>query len=863
MNLKRLFLLAIVAMACGVASAAPDYKDSNLPIEKRVEDLLKRMTLEEKADYVSGMRSAGVRGETWDGTPGNERLGIRPFKIYHGPYGIGSHRYAKKNGVYYPSSINMATSWDRALVEEITTSMGSELKASGGQSSAGPAMNIIRDLRSGRSMEYFTEDPYLNGEIAAAYTKGVQKEHNFAIMKHFLCNNQEFERFYLNVNVSERALREIYLPGYKACVDAGVRAVMTGYNSTNGIHNSAQKHQIQEILKDEWGFEGVVMTDWAGSAETLESMVNAGLDLEMPRPNRYKVSSIVEAVKSGKIKESQIDDMLRRILYLTFWCGVMDREPVIDPSKIATAEAKAVARKGAEQSIVLLKNEAAALPVDRKAVKRIAVIGPNGEYGAHFRDGQKTYQMLQGGGSASIVPAAGDLITPYAGIKRAAGEGIEVLFEPGCYGENGCGIIPSKYLTTLSGEQGLDAEYYANTTLSGKAQKKVDKKLSFWWHKTPVIIEEGSTSNKSSRDFSVKWSGKLTAPVTREYKFELSVMGEAQLYIDGKLIAEHESKHASLRSHIVACQLTAAEHDIEVRYKNVRSKDHLSLSWDYENDEYLQRALEVARTADVVVMTMGTSGMLETESTDRAAKLDKSDCLALSSCQERLINEVAKVNKRVAVVTYTAGVVCEAWRDAVPSIIYAGFPGQEGATALGSIIFGDVNPSGHLTVSIPKSSTQFPESWHTLSRDITYDEGIFVGYRYFDRYNKQPAFAFGHGLSYTTFDYGTLKVKKSGDKFIASLPVTNSGKVAGREVVQLYIGDIESSLPRPAKELKGFEKIALEAGESRVVSFTIDESALSYFDDTKNKWVAEKGRFRVMVGSSSADIRSTAEFDLK
>ncbi len=861
-TMKRKILAATLALfICSATIAKPIYQDASAPIEKRVEDLLQKMTLEEKADYISGMRIGGHSKNVWDGPKGNARLGIVPLKIYHGPYGISASRYTKKNGTYYPSSINMATTWDRDLVQEVTTSLSRELTAGGGQSSAGPAMNIIRDLRSGRSMEYFTEDPYLNGEIAAAYTMGVQSQKNFAIMKHFICNNQEQYRNSIDVTVGERALREIYLPGYKRCVEAGIMGVMTGYNTVNDTHNSAYKHLINDILKDEWGFKGVVMTDWAGSAKSTKAMVDAGLDLEMPRPTRYKKETLLAAIKKGEIKESQIDDKLRRILYLTFWSGVMDKAPSINPDGIATTESVELARRAAEQSLVLLQNENGVLPFDRSKVKKVAVIGPNGEYGAHFKEGQHSYQMLQGGGSASIVPPKGKLITPFVGIKNSAKD-IEVNFEPGCYGEHGCTMIPTKYLTTKSGESGLDAEYYNNGKFTGKPTVKIDKSISFIWHKSPTILEEGSSAGQPSKEFSIKWSGKIKAPATRDYSILLSVIGDAKLYINNKLVIEHSAKQNSIQYSVKKLHLAKGEYDIEVRYNNARGRDQLKLMWDYGNDEYLARAIELARNSDVVVMPVGTSGHLETESTDRALKLDKSDPLALSACQERLIQEVAKVNKNVVVVTYTAGVVCEEWRDKVASIIYAGFPGQEGANALGRIIFGDVNPSGRLSVSIPKSTTQFPKSWYSFDESVSYDEGIFIGYRYFDKFKLQPSFPFGHGLSYTTFDYSGIKAKRSGSDVNVSVNVKNSGKVSGKEVVQLYVKDVKCSEERPAKELKEFAKIELAPGESRTVKFTLKEDAFKFFSEKSNKWTLERGEFTILVGSSSSDTRESVTIKL-
>ncbi len=857
--IKHLYLLAI--MVCGVTYAAPDYQNPQLPIEKRVEDLLSRMTLDEKVDYVSGMRIGGHTKNQWDGPKGNERLGILPVKIYHGPYGIGASRYVGKNGTYYPSSISMATTWNRDLITEVTTSLSKELTAAGGQSSAGPSMNIIRDLRSGRSMEYFTEDPYLNGQIAAAYTIGVQSQKNFAIMKHFVCNNQEMYRNTIDVTVGERALREIYLPGYKVCVDVGIMGVMTGYNTVNGMHNSAYKHLIQDVLKDEWGFKGVVMTDWSGSAKSVKAMVDAGIDLEMPRPKTYSKGAILSAIKRGEITEEQINEKVRRILYLTFWSGVMDKAPSYNVDQIGTPESVELARVAAEQSLVLLQNEGNLLPFDREKVKTVAVIGPNGEFGKHFQKGAKSYQMLQGGGSASIVPKYGMLITPYAGIKNAAGSA-EVRFEPGCYGEQGCTPITENFFESKSGEPGLDAVYYNTKTYSGKSTEKIDKKIEFTWTKSPLILEEGNTAFNSNRDFSVVWSGKIVAPTTRDYTFEMMVTGEAQLSINGKVIAKHSAVQRSVQYVMVTLPLTAGKHDIEVRYNNCRASDRFKLAWDYGNDEYLNKAVELARNSDVVVMAVGTSGFLESESTDRAQKINKSDCLALSACQEKLIKEVAKVNKNVVVVTYTAGVVCEEWKSDVASIIYAGFPGQEGANALGRVIFGDVNPSGHLSVTIPKSCDQYPKDWHSRIETVDYSEGIFVGYRYFDKYKKEAAFPFGHGLSYTTFDYSNLKVTKSGDKVKVSVTVTNSGKRLGREVVQLYVGDVKCSEARPSKELKEFAKVEIAPSESKVVEFTLDNRAFQFFSEKKNKWVVEKGEFKIMLGSSIEDIKCSKSINL-
>ncbi len=865
--MKRIYITTLMMVLCTFSLFAGEpYQDSNLSIDERVEDLLGRMTLEEKADYISGMRIGSVAtGPTaWDGTKGNERLGITPMKFYCGPYGAATGRYVKKQGVYYPSSINMAASWNRELVQEIMTSLSKEVTYGGGQSNAGLAMNIIRDLRGGRSMEYFTEDPYLNGEIAVANSLGVQSQNNIAIVKHYICNNQERRRNGIDARVGERALREIYLPGYKAAIErGGAMAVMTGYNRINGDYCAASNHLINEILKGEWGFKGVVMTDWMGYGDDAVSMINAGLDLEMPRPIRYNKESIIKLVKDGVVSESKIDEQMRRILYLTFWCGVMDRDPkdLIDIDKIGDKESIAVARKAAEESIVLLKNEGNLLPFNRNEVKKIAVIGPNGEFGVHFREGAKTYQMLQGGGSASIVPMGSNLITPFVGIKNAA-KNIDIAFEPGCYGELGYTPIKTEFFKSESGSTGLDAQYFQGNSFEGKAQVSVDQQIKFKWNKTPVVIEQEDETKANAKQFSAKWSGKLVAPESCEYGFEFAIIGGGKLYIDNELVIDYISGIRADKYAVGKMQLTKGEHDIRVEYSTPQGLGEISLLWNYGGEKYLNDAIALAKSSDVVVMTVGTSGDLESEATDRCQWLDQSDCISLSTAQERLIKEVAKVNKNVVVVTYTAGVVCEAWRDDVSAIIYAGFPGEQGANALGDILFGDVNPSAKLTVSIPKSSNQYPKDYHSLGESVTYNEGIFVGYRYFDKHKLEPAFPFGHGLSYTTFKYGDAKVKKSGDKWSVSIPVTNSGDIAGKEVVQLYVSDLKCSEERPLKELKGFEKIDLKAGETKVVNFTLDDEAFAFWSEKSNDWRVEAGEFKISIGASSKDLRSSVKIKM-
>ena len=836
-------------------------------LSRKIEDIIGQMNLEEKVRHISGMKDFKSRPGDYDGFVSIERLGIPPFKVYHGPYGMHVSKYIKKNGTYYPSAISMACTWNEELVEKTAVSLGKELKASGGQSNAGPSMNIIRDLRGGRSSEYYTEDPFLNGKMGAAYTRGLQSQGNIAIMKHFLCNNQERERNNINVKVSERALREIYLPGYKRTVsEGGVLGVMTGYNYVNGFKNPGYKHTIQNILKDEWGFKGVVMTDWVGSTDPKQ-MFEAGLDVEMPIMHRYRKELLLDMLEKGEITQEALDEKIRRILYVTFASGVVGSAPQPNPGKLATPETVEAALEAAKEVFVLLKNENNALPLDRGNIEKLAVIGPNGEYGRHFRRGQKTYQMLQGGGSATIPPPPGKMITPFKGISNVA-QGVDVAFEPGCYGDHGCTQIKPVFFSTDGNEQGLAAEYFGNNKLEGLPSKQTDKDIAFTWWKTPQIIEAGNDDQGGkTMGFSVRWSGKLEAPVSRLYTFEAQVYGTAKVYINDSLIIDKYKPDRGWDLFAMgSIYLEKGQHKIKVEYKKTIREAKCHLLWDYGNDEYLQRAIELAKKSDAVIMPVGTSGLIETEALDRDEKLNRSESLALSAAQVRLINEIAKVNDRVIVVTFTAGVVCENWKGKVEAIVYGGFPGQEGGNALGSIVWGDVNPSGKLPVSIPKSVTQFPGDFHSQTGETEYKEGIYVGYRYFDKNNLEPAFPFGHGLSYTTFKYGKIEGRKKQsftEPVTISFPLTNTGNIAGKEVVQLYIHDVKASVDRPQKELKSFQKISLKPGETKRVEFVLSKEDFSFFNEDKAQWVAEPGKFSFQIGSSSKDIRSTFEVSMK
>ncbi len=853
MKFRYILTLILAFISLSLSSQVMLYKKVQLEGETRVNDLLQRMTLDEKIDFLSGIQNEGDR---YNETKGNSRLDISSFRMFQGPYGINAINHLRKNGVYYPVSINMASTWNPNLIEESMNSLSKELNAAGGQSNLGPAMNIIRDLRGGRSSEYFTEDPFLNGEIAASYVRGIQSQRNLAVLKHFICNNQERERNFIDVNVGERALREIYLPGFKtAVIKGGALGVMTSYNKVNGKSVTENKYLLNDVLKKEWGFHGVVMTNWNGSGSSAAEMIQSGIDLEMPIANKFTKEEILKALEKNEITEAHINNMVRRILVVTFVTGVVDDYQFENPKLLGTKQNAAIARKLAEESIVLLKNEGNILPLDSKKIKKLAVIGPNGTYGAHFREGKMTYEMLQGGGISNVEPALNRMITPLTGLK-ALGRGMDIQYQPGCYGEHGCTEIKRQFFTSKEKKKGLNALYYDNDDFEGKPVEQLDQNVSFKWGKGPSFLTD------SSKLFSVRWTGKIKAPKARLYTFEIQAQGTAKVYVNKKLVINKRKKDLGWDKFAIgSIYLEKGDYDIRVEFKKSSSINECKLLWDYGNDEYLAKAVALAKSSKVVIMPLGTSGLIEAEKIDRDEKLNRTESLTLSKAQENLIDAISKVNKNIIVVTYTAGVVCENWKNKVRGIIYAGFPGQEGGYALANIVFGKTNPSGKLTVSIPKSVNQYPKKLYSYDKKTKYDDGIYVGYRHFEKNNLEPAFPFGHGLSYTNFTYTNLRCARPSpvqNKVIVRVDVKNTGNVVGKEVVQLYVSDMKSSVDRPKKELKAFKKILLKPGEWQEVSFILEDSAFAFYSVDHKKWTVEPGDFNIMVGSSSKDIKQTS-----
>jgi beta-glucosidase len=802
------------------------YWDINF--NERIEDLLAQMTLQEKVAQLGGDAS-GMS------TPDNTRLGIPGFKMADGPQGV---RWDQST--CFPSSLALGASWDPDLVQRVGEAMGKEFRGKGRYVALAPCINIIRDPRGGRSFETFGEDPYLVGQLAAAFVRGVQSQKVIAVAKHFACNNQENGRGTNNVLVNERTLREIYMPGFLACVQqAHVWAIMAAYNKVNGPYCTANQHLLTEILRDDWGFRGFVVSDWGATHATVEC-ANAGLDVEMPTADYYG-QPLLDAVGSGQVSEDTINEAVRRILRSKFWSGVFEQPVEPNESVINCPEHQALVLEAAKKSIVLLKNDTSLLPLDMGTLTKIAVIGPNAKVA-----------RPSGGGSAHITPYYA--VSPWEGIINKVGGTVEVQFAQGCYFEEALYPIPSSVLKPPGGQlgQGLQGEYFNNRNLqSPSVLTRIDPNVDFDW-------SSGSPAPAVNADnFSVRWTGKLVPKKTGQYSLGTTTDDGVRLYLNNQPLINDWQDHA-VKTNSVTVDLEADhEYDIRMEYYENGGLAVAKLVWIEPNyiEDLILEARQAADSADVAIVVVGTTSSIETEGIDR-------DHLDLPEGQDELIQAVSQENPNtvVAVVSGSA-VLMHRWIADVPAVLECWFNGQEVGNAIADVLFGDQNPGGKLPVTFPNDESQLPPF------DNNYEApGEGPGYRHYEKYLKEPLFCFGHGLSYTDFEYSNLSISPqkvwSAAEVTISVDVNNVGQRAGDEVVQLYIRDVNASVERPNKELKAFKRISLEPQQEETVIFTLPVKELGFYDVNCNEFVVEGGGFEVLVGSSSCDIRLNGNFEV-
>ncbi|MFA3783896.1 glycoside hydrolase family 3 C-terminal domain-containing protein [Melioribacteraceae bacterium 4301-Me] len=822
-----LFAAFLLTTEMLVAQNLP-YKDKTMSVDKRVEDLLGRMTLEEKIDLLGGTGFA---------TKPNDRLGIPELKMSDGPVGV---RWG--NSTAFPVSIAMAATWNQEIVKEVAKGIAHELIGKGRNVILGPCVNIARIPQGGRNFESFGEDPYLTSRITVAYIKGIQENGAAATVKHFAANNQEYERLYIDTWVSKRALNEIYFPAFKAAVtEADVLCVMCAYNKVNGRFAAENDYLLDEKLKKEWGFKGLVMSDWGAVHSSLPT-ANGALDLEMPTGKYMNKSTLLDAVKNGELPESKINEKVRRILTVIFKLGLFDKEIKPDESMINSKENREIAYKTSLESIVLLKNTDGILPLKQHNIKTLAVIGPNAN---KARTG--------GGGSALVSPI--NPVSPLEGLKNKINKKIKIEFAQGVVMEGDEEGISSKYFFTDSSmrKNGLNAEYYNNMNLSGVPKlERVDDEINFKWH-------GGSPDSLIEKDnFSVRWTGFLKAPKSGKYTITVTSDDGSRVFFNNELMINDWNDHAfESRSFEVTLEEEKL-YPIKVEFYENGGDAGIILGWRLPGENLLQQAVQIAKNADCALLFVGDSYNIETEGKDR-------DNIELPYNQDLLIQKVAEVNKNVIVVLETGSpVVMDKWIDKVKAVVEAWFPGTEGGNAIADVLLGNYNPSGKLPITFPKKWEDCSafNSYKKYEARTYYADDIYVGYRHFDKYNIEPLFPFGFGLSYTTFSYSNIKLNKNENNITVTFELKNTGNLQGEEIAQLYISPINPKLDRPVKELKAFKKISLQPGESKVVEMTIDKNSFAYFDEKSDSWKIDPGKYKILIGSSSRNLPLEVDVDL-
>jgi beta-glucosidase len=799
--------------------------------DARVDSLVKKLTLEEKIDLIGGVDDFYIRA--------NEKIGLPRLKMADGPVGVRNYGPSTVFG-----GIGLAATWDPEMAARIGSTIGQDARARGVHFMLGPGVNIYRAPLNGRNFEYFGEDPFLAARIAVAYINGMQSQRVSATIKHFMGNNSEFDRHNSDSIIDERTMREIYLPVFEAAVkEAHVGAIMDSYNLTNGLHMTQNGYLNNDVAKKEWGFPGIMMSDWDATYDAVGA-ANGGLDLEMPSGKFMNRANLLPAVKAGTVSEATIDDKVRRILRTAIQFGWLDHDQTDMSIPLLNPAGKEAALEAARSGMVLLKNDGNLLPLEKRSIKSIAVIGPDA-YPA----------QPGGGGSAEAKPFTS--VSYLEGIVNSLNNVTKVYYSPG---------IPSldeiskqmEFTTQASGgEKGLKTEVFNNPDLSGEpAIVRTDKYVNY----QPARGGKGADSN-----VSIRWTGFFTPSAPGQYLAFVQGPGENggyRLYIDKKLVLDNWKQWYAFVGE-TPISLTAGAHQIELDYyaKNGWGKTTANLGIVRPETLVTAEAKSLAARVDAVIVAPGFDAASEGESADRTFRLLPG--------QDELINQIAAVNKKtIVVMTSGGGVDMTAWVDRVPALLEAWYPGQEGGTAVAQLLLGDFNPSGRLPISIERrwEDNAAHDSYYPKdgSKKVEYTEGVFVGYRHFDKSTVKPLFPFGYGLSYTSFAYKNLTISppSSDQQVSVAFGVTNTGTRPGADVAEVFVGDHHASVPRPVKELKGFTKVNLNPGETKNVTVKLDQRAFSFYDVKNHKWTVAPGDFDIFVARSAADIELTGRVTL-
>lgn len=797
-------------------------------VETSIQNLISEMSLEEKIQLLGGDPSTSQGGNTF-GVP---RLGIPSLKMADASVGV--HWWTDRSTTY-PASICLAASWDEELARRAGGALGKDAVARGIHILLGPGVNIYRSAVCGRNFEYFGEDPALAARTAIGFIEGLQARGVCATVKHFALNFQEYDRHHTSSDADERTMREVYFPAFEAAVcEAGCGAVMTAYNPVNGAHASENEFLIRQVLKEEWGFEGLVMSDWISTYSAVNA-ANAGLDLEMPEAKWMTPGHLLPAVRNGLVSVEKIDDKVRRLLRLMFCFGWLNREQQDATIPLEDEETAAIALEIAKRGSVLLKNERGVLPVVPSRGKKIALIGPHA-----------AMTPIGGGGSAYNKPWR--KISILEGMEKIHGAEA-VLHSRGLPEDNSKTVYEASRFLTPDGSEGILVEYFNNLFWEGEPVAAfVERTIHSRW-------TEGLPEGVDPACFSVRWRGRL--PLEGEVSVLLYQWFAApfRVTLGGERIFDILDG-ADCKPQRVGRKFRAGEQpDVEVLYRGSGKGEGASFGWEISQGERLRsEAINLARRADVVLFCGGHSDLSEGEAFDRE--------FSIPAEQEELLMDVAEANPNTVVVLSAGGNVdMRNWIDKVSGLLMIWYGGQEVGTAVAEIVSGLANPSGKLPATFEKTPED-RSSWSCYAdqdgdKRVLLSDGVFCGYRHHDRNGVPPLFPFGFGLSYTSFELSQLALSASEEGEVrvdVSFQVKNIGDCAGHEVVQLYVSDLACSLPRPVKELKKFESIFLSPGESRVVHWSLHFRDFAFFHPDRGRWEVEAGEFLLSVGTSSRDL---------
>ncbi|KAJ3471778.1 hypothetical protein MRS44_001877 [Fusarium solani] len=790
--------------------------------------------------------------------------GIPAIKTTDGPNGArGGIFVGGTKAALFPCGISLAATWNKDLLYQVGQHLALEAKARSAEMLLAPTVCMHRHPLGGRNFESFSEDPLLTGKLAAQYIKGLQDRGVAATIKHFVGNEQETNRLTIDSLITERPLRELYLRPFEIAIrEANPWAVMSSYNLINGVHADLNKHTLKDILRGEWGYDGTVVSDWGGINSSVES-VQAGCDIEFPYSAKWRLDKLIAAANEGLISMEDIDQAAENMLTLVERLKGSDMSPEEPEREDDRKETRELIRAAGHEGLTLLKNDDGILPLCPKSTK-VAVIGPNANRA-----------IAGGGGSASLNPYYNTI--PLDSIRKVSQK--KVTFAQGCYIHKWLPVA-SDYCTDKSGKPGVNIDWFAGDKFEGSPvviQRRTNTDL-FLWDSAPL--------QQVGPEWSAIATTYLTPKTTGKHTISFMSVGPGKLYVNGQLVLdlwewteEGEAMFDGSVDYLVDVDMEA-DKAVELRVemtnelRPISKQKQFGITHKYggcrigfkEQDrvDYIQEAVETARAADVAVVIVGVDAEWESEGYDRQT-MD----LPVDGSQDRLIEAVVKANPRTIVVNQSGSPVHMPWADHVPVIIQGWYQGQEAGNALADVLFGIQNPSGKLPATFPKRIEHTP-AWHTWpgeNHKVLYGEGLYIGYRHYDHAKITPLFPFGHGLSYTTFEYGRPEISTrtlTPDGVInITLAISNIGSRAGAETVQLYVQDEKSRLPRPEKELVAFEKVFLEADETRHITISLDKYAVGYYDETVPGWIAEEGAFKVLIGASSADIRQSTKFSVK